>query len=246
MRCTILVADGEALVGTGMAAYLEWHGYQVSIVTDGQAAIEIARREVPDLIVLELSLPDIDGLEVCRRLRRARNTATIPIIMISESGDEIDQVVSLEVGADAYLKKPIDYREVLARTRTLLRRSGSPCTAGRASERNVTPPSPAAQSELVAGSLWIDLAGWRVTCRGKEVELPFREFELLCYFVRHPGTVLSRDQIRQNAWSGDFKGTTDTADRFVLSLRLKLEQNPHNPQLIQTVYGVGYCFTPDA
>ena len=97
----------------------------------------------------------------------------------------------------------------------------------------------------MAGPLRIDLAGWRVTCRGKEDMLRRREFELLCYFARHPGTVLSPGQIAQNAWSGDFRGVSDTADRYVISLRMKLEQDPKNPRLIQTVYGVGYCFTPD-
>ena len=245
MRCNILVADGEALVGTGVTDYLELHGFQVSIVTDGPGAIEVARREVPDLIILELLLPEIDGLEVCRRLRRAGKTATTPIIMISESGDEIDQVVSLEVGADAYLKKPIDHRELLARTRALLRRAGSSCTNGRALEQDIMRSLLSGKSELVAGPLWIDLAGWRVTCRGKEVKLSHREFELLCYFIRHPGTILSREQIRQNAWGGDYRGARVMIDKYVLFLRMKLELDPKTPRLIQTAYGVGFCFTPD-
>jgi DNA-binding response OmpR family regulator len=159
MKCTILVADGEASVATPMAEYLELHGCRVKKVTDGPGAIEVARREEPDLIILELLHPEIDGLEVCRRLRRAGKTAITPIIMISESEDEIDQVVSLKVGADTYLKKSIDYRELLARSRALLRRAGSSCEAESAVEQDSPLSPPAAKSELVAGPLWIDLAG---------------------------------------------------------------------------------------
>ena len=170
-------------------------GYQVMTAVNGPSALKIALGLAPDLIILNLMLAEMDGLEVCRQLRRARDTAMTPIIVVSDKGDEIDTVVSLEVGADAFLTKPISHRELLAQIRALLRRAGSSCTADSAPGGLTSHPLPSSTGELVVGLLRIDLNGRSVTCRGKRVEMPKREFELLVYFARHPETALSRDQL---------------------------------------------------
>ena len=172
MGCTILVADADTLQGGHIADELKFHGYQVATISDGPGVLNMARCQVPDVIILDLMLPEMDGLEVCRRLRRARNTAATPIIMISSSGDEFDTVVSLEVGADAFMTKPISHRELLARIRSLLRRSGSICVSVEPPEALVFHPFPTSNGELAAGPLRINLNGWLVTCRGKEIIMP--------------------------------------------------------------------------
>ncbi len=186
----ILVVDDEPVLVETIAYNLEQAGYQVTTAADGSSALEAARRETPDLIILDIMLPEMDGLEVCRQLRRENNTVTTPIMMLTAKGDEIDKVVGLEVGADDYVTKPFGRRELLARVRALLRRADYP---------------PA-------------------------------------YLVRNRGTVLTRDQLLQNVWGYDYVGDTRTVDVHVRWLREKLEEDPANPRLIQTVRGVGYCF----
>ena len=241
----ILVVDDEAVLVETIAYNLEQAGYQVLTAADGASALEVAQREAPDLIILDIMLPEMDGLEVCRQLRREGNTATTPIIMLTARGDEIDKVVGLEVGADDYVTKPFGRRELLARVRALLRRSDYP--AAQAERDAQTLPGDASPSgrtgrELLAGPLRIDLAGRRVHCRGKELELQPKQFDLLTYLARNRGTVLTRDQLLQNVWGYDYVGDTRTVDVHVRWLREKLEEDPANPKLIQTVRGVGYCF----
>ena len=151
MGCTILVADADTLQGRHIADELKFHGYQVATISDGPRVLNMARCQVPEVIILDLMLPEMDGLEVCRQLRRARNTASTPIIMISTSGDEFDTVVSLEVGADAFMTKPISHRELLARIRALLRRSGSICASVDPPGALVFHPFPPSNGELAAG-----------------------------------------------------------------------------------------------
>src|SRR3989440_10173978 len=162
-------------------------------------------------------------------------------MMLTAKGDEIDKVVGLEVGADDYVTKPFGRRELLARVRALLRRADYvPASAN--GEQDTTNEVPRPNRELVAGPLRIDLAGHRVYCRGQELELQPKQFELLTYLVRNRGTVLTRDQLLHNVWGYDYTGDTRTVDVHVRWLREKLEEDPANPRLIQTVRGVGYCF----
>jgi len=239
----ILVVDDEAVLVETIAYNLEQAGYRVVTAADGRSALDAARSEMPDLIILDIMLPGMDGLEVCRQLRRESGTATTPIVMLTAKDDEIDKVVGLEVGADDYVTKPFGRRELLARVRALLRRVDYPAPgednrAGQEAAQEVRPAS----RELVAGPLRIDLAGRRVNCRGQDLELQPKQFELLTYLVRNRGTVLTRDQLLHNVWGYDYAGDTRTVDVHVRWLREKLEEDPANPRLIQTVRGVGYVF----
>jgi DNA-binding response OmpR family regulator len=238
----ILVVDDEPVLVETIAYNLEQAGYQVTTAADGASALQAARREVPDLIILDIMLPEMDGLEVCRQLRRESSTATTPIMMLTAKSDEIDKVVGLEVGADDYVTKPFGRRELLARVRALLRRSDYVPLETEKSAQETDNEVPRANRELVAGPLRIDLAGRRVNCRGNEMELQPKQFELLTYLVRNRGTVLTRDQLLHNVWGYDYAGDTRTVDVHVRWLREKLEEDPANPRLIQTVRGVGYCF----
>ena len=242
MARKILVVDDEAVLVETIAYNLEQAGYQVITAADGGSALEAARRETPDLVILDLMLPEMDGLEVCRQLRREHTTATIPIMMLTAKGDEIDKVVGLEVGADDYVTKPFGRRELLARVRALLRRADYPAAGNDHTSQETSGEVPRPSRELVAGPLRIDLAGRRVNCRGQDLELQPKQFDLLTYLVRNRGTVLTRDQLLQNVWGYDYVGDTRTVDVHVRWLREKLEEDPANPKLIQTVRGVGYCF----
>lgn len=244
MARKILVVDDETVLVETMAYNLEQAGYQVATAADGASALEAARRETPDLIILDIMLPEMDGLEVCRQLRRDKTTSTTPIMMLTAKGDEIDKVVGLEVGADDYVTKPFGRRELLARVRALLRRADYPHPGNEASTSaaEVSQEVPRVSRELVAGPLRIDLAGRRVNCRGQDLELQPKQFDLLTYLVRNRGTVLTRDQLLHNVWGYDYAGDTRTVDVHVRWLREKLEEDPANPKLIQTVRGVGYAF----
>ena len=242
MARKILVVDDEAVLVETIAYNLEQAGYQVTTAADGASALEAAHRESPDLIVLDLMLPEMDGLEVCRQLRRESATAQTPIIMLTAKSDEIDKVVGLEVGADDYVTKPFGRRELLARVRALLRRSEYPAAVEEKPAESSVQEVPRVSRELVVGPLRIDLAGRRINCRGQEMELQPKQFDLLTYLVRNRGTVLTRDQLLHNVWGYDYAGDTRTVDVHVRWLREKLEEDPANPKLIQTVRGVGYAF----
>lgn len=239
MGRTILVVDDEAVLLETIVYNLEQSGYRVLTAADGVSALEIVHHEVPDLILLDIMLPYMDGLEVCRQLRKDDRTAATPIIMLTAKSDEIDKVVGLEVGADDYVTKPFGRHELMARIRAHLRRSEYPAAAdeheGDDDMERVVP-----RRELVAGPLRIDQAGRRVRCRGQELELQPKQFDLLTYLVRNRGTVLTRDQLLHNVWGYDYVGDTRTVDVHVRWLREKLEEEPANPKLIQTVRGVGY------
>ena len=246
MARKILVVDDEPILVETIAYNLEQSGYQVVTASDGVSALETVRQETPDLIVLDIMLPGIDGLEVCRQIRRDDETATVPIIMLTAKGEEIDRVVGLEVGADDYVTKPFGRRELLARIRALLRRSDYPTFSGSNGHQVGASPNGqahgVAKGELIAGPLRIDQAGRRVNCRGQELELQPKQFDLLIYLVRNRGTVLTRDQLLHNVWGYDYVGDTRTVDVHIRWLREKLEEDPANPKLVQTVRGVGYVF----
>lgn len=239
---TILIVDDEEALRETLVYNLELAGYQVLTAVDGQTALEMLPKYTLDLIILDIMLPGIDGLEVCRRIRRQPAHASLPILMLTAMGEEIDRVVGLEVGADDYLSKPFSLREFLARVRALLRRGALAVPQG-------TPSQPAQAREvgtsarrfLEAGPVRLDLAGRRVFCRGQEVVLQPKQFDLLVYFLRNQGVVLSRDSILTHVWGYDYAGDTRTVDVHVRWLREKLEEDPANPTLIQTVRGVGYC-----
>ncbi len=231
----ILVVDDEAGMLQILRYNLERSGYAVCTASDGRNAIAMAEREQPDLIVLDVMLPGLDGIEVCREIRKV---SSVPIIMLTAKDQEIDKVLALELGADDYVTKPFGRRELLARVRALLRRSEQlPAGEEEMAQEIVRPPR-----ELVAGPLRIDLAGRRVHCRGQEFELQPKQFDLLTYLVRNRGTVLTRDQLLHNVWGYDYAGDTRTVDVHVRWLREKLEEDPANPHMIQTVRGVGYVF----
>lgn len=239
----ILVVDDEEVLVETIAYNLEQSGYQVETAATGVSALEAAHRESFDLIVLDIMLPGMDGLEVCRQLRREDRTATVPIIMLTAKSEEIDKVVGLEVGADDYVTKPFGRRELLARVRALLRRADYPVGEERTLSQDASSDAlPPARTELVGGPLRIDQAGRRVNCRGQDLELQPKQFDLLTYLVRNRGTVLTRDQLLHNVWGYDYAGDTRTVDVHVRWLREKLEEDPANPKLIQTVRGVGYVF----
>lgn len=251
MARKILVVDDEAVLVETIAYNLEQAGYQVVTAADGVSALEAARSQHPDLIILDIMLPGMDGLEVCRQLRREDGTATVPIVMLTAKTEEIDKVVGLEVGADDYVTKPFGRRELLARVRALIRRSDYPSPHTTDTNQDSKPKREhggevrtfaGGERELVAGPLRIDLAGRRVNCRGIDMELQPKQFDLLTYLVRNRGTVLTRDQLLHNVWGYDYVGDTRTVDVHVRWLREKLEEDPANPKLIQTVRGVGYVF----
>lgn len=247
MARKILVVDDEAVLLDTIAYNLEQSGYQVVIASNGVDALEAARQDTPDLVILDIMLPGIDGLEVCRRLRRDDATSTTPIIMLTARSDEIDKVVGLEVGADDYITKPFGRSELLARVRALLRRADYPTANdelhqdNHGTHRYKNQPASRHQA-LVTGTLRIDEAGRQVSIQGKYIELQPKQFDLLTYFVHNRGTVLTRDQLLQHVWGYDYVGDTRTIDVHVRWLREKLEEDPASPKLLQTVRGVGYVF----
>ena len=241
MTSKILVVDDEIVLLETIVYNLEQAGYQVVTAADGASALEAAHRERPDLIILDLMLPVIDGLEVCRRLRREADTSGILILMLTAKSDEIDKVVGLEVGADDYVTKPFSKHELMARVKALLRRLSklSPTEESTPHEANGTSRRP---RTLEAGPITMNLDGRNVYRGGQEIELQPRLFDLLRYLIQNRGTVLTRDQLLQNVWGYDYAGDTRTVDVHMRWLREKLEDDPANPRLIQTVRGVGYCF----
>jgi two-component system alkaline phosphatase synthesis response regulator PhoP len=218
----ILVVDDEPQIVKVVKAYLEKTGFAVVSAADGSAALAVFRREKPDLVILDLNLPGIDGLEVCRAIRR---TSEVPVIMLTARVEESDRLIGLELGADDYVIKPFSPREVVARVRTILRRtSGNPF-----------------QSETIrAGDLQIDLNLHTVMLGERIIELTPTEFEILVVLARPPRRVFSRLQIMEQAQGDAFEGYERTIDAHIKNIRLKLEANPRKPTYIQTVFGLGY------
>lgn len=232
MAKVLVVEDEESLLQT-LRYNLQKAGHEVRLCTDGAQALELARAEPPDAMVLDVMLPGLDGLEVCRLLRResANAASRVPILMLTARDDEIDRVVGLELGADDYMTKPFSMRELVARVKALLRRS------------ELTRPVDELPERLVAGDLVVDVATHQATLAGEPLRLKPREFDLLAYFLRHPNLVLTRDRLLERVWGYDFAGDTRTVDVHVRWLRSKIEQDPGNPTRIQTIRGVGYVFS---
>ncbi|HEU5441033.1 MAG TPA: response regulator transcription factor [Ktedonobacterales bacterium] len=233
-----MVEDDQALRDT-LTYNLTAEGYRVLTAADGVTALDLAGRERVALVLLDVMLPRLDGLSVCRRLRASPTTAQTPILMLTARGDETDKVVGLELGADDYVTKPFGWAELRARIRALLRR-GEQAGAAERAESEGRPPSRA----LVADHLHIDLERREVRRDGREIELPARLFDLLVYMVRNRGVVLTRERILRQVWGYDydFIGETRTVDVHVRWLREKIEDDPARPTRIVTVRGVGYRF----
>ncbi|MGP4051971.1 response regulator transcription factor [Streptomyces sp. 2A115] len=226
-RTRVLVVDDDPTVAEVVAGYLDRAGYDVDRAGDGPSALARAAAHWPDLVVLDLMLPGMDGLEVCRRIR---GRGPVPVIMLTARGDEDDRILGLEVGADDYVTKPFSPRELVLRVESVLRRA-----------RPATTEHP-----LHAPGLTVDPGGRRATKNGAELALTVREFDLLAFFLRNPGHAYSREELMREVWGWDF-GDLSTVTVHVRRLRGKVEDDPARPRLIQTVWGVGYRFddTPD-
>lgn len=229
----ILIVEDELALQETLAYNLERQGYEVHLAGDGPTALSLARQHGPDLLILDVMLPGMDGFEVCRVLRQEMNT---PILMLTARDDEIDRVVGLEVGADDYMTKPFSMRELLARVKAMLRR----VRLIRAELEAQPAPPPAAA--LVFGNLTIDAGRREVLVNGAPVALKPKEYDLLEYLTRHRGQMLSREVILNEVWGWDFTGDSRTVDVHVRWLREKIETNPASPVRIITVRGAGYRF----
>lgn len=222
---TILVADDEPTLVATLKYNLERDSYEVITAADGESALAAARARRPDLVLLDLMMPGLNGLEVCRILRREMQ---VPILILTARGAEADKVAGLEIGADDYVTKPFSMRELMARVRALLRRSEN---------------APAADLEIVSsGDLTIDIRKRVASRDGSGLPLKPKEFELLSFFARNPGQAFTRDQLLNQIWGYDYAGDTRTVDVHVRWLRQKIEEEPERPTRLITVRGVGYRF----
>ncbi|MCA2211514.1 response regulator transcription factor [Jidongwangia harbinensis] len=228
MNCRVLVVDDDPTVSDVVRRYLEQEGYRVELVGDGLAALASVAADTPDLVVLDLMMPGIDGLEVCRRLRR--QLPQLPVVMLTALGDEADRVVGLEVGADDYVTKPFSPRELVLRIRSVLRRS----TASGAV------PAPEA-ALLVDGDLTADTGRRIARLGGRALSLTTREFDLLAFLLRHPARAWSRAELLDKVWGWQF-GDQSTVTVHVRRLREKIEIDPAAPRRILTAWGVGYRY----
>lgn len=233
----ILVVEDEISLQETLAYNLKRQGYQVETAGDGAVALDMARQSHPDLILLDIMLPGMDGFEVCRILRQEMNT---PVLMLTARDDEIDRVVGLEVGADDYLTKPFSMRELLARVKAMLRRVRlvrEEVSAGI----SAAPVAPLPQS-MVFDNLVLDLTRREVRLNDEPVALKPKEFDLLLFLAQHRGQLLSRELILEQVWGWNFIGDSRTVDVHIRWLREKFEQDPGNPTRIVTVRGAGYRF----
>ncbi len=225
----ILIVDDEESILKLISYNLEKAGFATITANDGEQAVELASKEKLSLVILDLMLPGIDGIEVCKRLRQ--NKVHVPIIMLTARDDEIDKVLGLELGADDYMTKPFSPRELTARVKAVLRRM---------SEFNQPSNDVDQQESITIGNLSVNLDTYEVLHRGEIVELTPKEFELLKVLVLHKGRVISRDQLLNTVWNYEFLGDTRIVDVHVSHLRDKIEADPKNPQYIKTVRGIGY------
>jgi len=223
---TVLVVDDEPTIREIVVTYLKRDGYRTLEAADGDRARELIDNERPDLVVLDVMLPGTDGLELCRRIRAGSH---LPVIMLTARGEESDRIVGLELGADDYVTKPFSPRELAARVRTVLRRSESDETQ---------------EKRLAFDGLEIDSATRVVTKKGKPLRLTAREFELLWFLASHPQRVFSRDNLMRRVWGYSAALDTGTVTVHVRRLREKIEDDPSRPRHLETVWGVGYRFSP--
>jgi len=221
----ILIVEDEPNMVAGLRDNFEFEGYEVISAQDGVAGLERAISQTPDLVILDVMMPRMSGLEVCKQLKTKR--PGIPIIMLTARGQEVDKVVGLELGADDYVTKPFSIRELLARVKAVLRRAK---------------PGTQDQDRRTFGDVEVNLRTCQVFRKGKPLEFSAKEFELLKYFVSHSGEALSRDRLLEDVWGYDSFPTTRTVDAHIVRLRQKLEFKPDEPRLILTIHGIGYKF----
>jgi DNA-binding response OmpR family regulator len=227
----ILVVDDEPNIREVVELYLRREGFEVETTGDGAAALATIERKIPDLIVLDLMLPGLGGLQVTRTLRQGGQN--IPIIMLTAKGDEADRVAGLELGADDYLVKPFSPKELVARVKAVLRRASA--------KPLVDPQAP----PLKRGELTLNPTTRQVWHQGQEASLTAKEFDLLWFLANHPGQVFTRDQLLDRVWGYDFFGDASTVTVHIRRLREKIEHDPNKPRYLLTVWGVGYKFTQD-
>ena len=221
----ILIVEDEPNMVAGLRDNFEFEGYQVISAPDGVAGLERALSEAPDLVILDVMMPRMSGLDVCKQLKTKK--PAIPIIMLTARGQEVDKVVGLELGADDYITKPFSIRELLARVKAVLRRAGI---------------APRAAEKYSFGDVEVNLRSCRVSRRGKEMDFSSKEVELLKFFLHHPGETLSRDPLLEEVWGYAHFPTTRTVDAHIVRLRQKVEPKPDEPRFILTVHGTGYKF----
>jgi len=226
MAARILIADDEKDIVELIAFNLEKEGFPVLKAYDGETALELARSGRPDLLLLDLMLPGIPGLDLCRILRKDPRTASLPIIMVTAKGEEMDRVLGLEMGADDYVTKPFSVRELAARVRAVLRRR---------TDQEKTP-----EEIIEGGPLRVNLSTCEVFVGGRRVELSAKELRLLAFLARRPGRVYTREQILDQVWGDEVYVEPRTVDVHIKRLRARIEENPEKPRLIQTVRGIGY------
>ena len=224
-RPLILVVEDDPAIRLGLRKSLSFDGFRVIDAADGEEGLELAFSSRPDLIVLDVMLPKLNGFEVCRTIRK--HDRTTPILILSAKEQEMDKLVGFDHGADDYITKPFSVRELVARIRAALRRTQTEEDAPAVHE---------------FGRIRIDVPGQTLQVDGEDVEVSNREFRLLCYLIENRGRVLSRDQILNKVWGYDYEGTARTIDNFINKLRTKIETSPTEPEMIQTVRGVGYKF----
>ncbi|MFL5760133.1 MAG: response regulator [Thermomicrobiales bacterium] len=224
---SVLIVDDEEIVREVVAKYLRQDGFDVEVAADGPAALKSFASTRPDLVLLDLMLPGIDGLEVCRRIRTQSN---VPVIMVTAKGDEVDTIIGLGVGADDYVSKPFSPRELVARVKAVLRRA--------------TTPLPAEGDPLHFGAITIRPDRRQVEVAGDSVELTAREFDLLVFLANHPRQVFTRDELLDKVWDWAYASDGGTVTVHIRRLRQKIEADPERPRHIKTVWGVGYKFEP--
>ena len=232
-KVSLLVVEDDENISTAISEYFLRAGYNVKTVEDGLSAVKTALEEPPDAVVLDLMLPKMDGLAVCKELKEKVNY--LPILMLTAKDDVVDKVLGLEMGADDYITKPFSLRELEARIKSVLRRART--TMGSDGDRDEAP--------IVRGKLRIDPARREVTIGDRQVELTPKEFDLLRLFASNPGRVFARKYLLEKIWDYSYEGYDRTIDSHINRLRAKIEDNPENPQMVLTVWGIGYKFTDE-
>lgn len=233
---TVLVVEDEEAFIDALSVGLPKEGFRVEVARDGAEALDVFDRVDPDLVLLDLMLPRVSGLDVCRELRLR---SAVPIIMVTAKSAEIDTVVGLEIGADDYVTKPYRVRELVARMRAVVRRSQLTAAAGDGDQASDVP---AHDATTVVGDVSVDPASHEVEIRGKQVDLPLKEFSLLSYLISNAGRVLTRDMLIDRVWGADYVGDTKTLDVHIKRLRSKIEHDPSKPTRIVTIRGLGYKY----
>ncbi|HEX4486443.1 MAG TPA: response regulator transcription factor [Terriglobales bacterium] len=221
----ILIVEDEPNMVSGLRDNFEFEGYTVITASDGVVGLDRALRESPDLVLLDVMMPRMSGLDVCKQLKAKR--PSVPVIMLTARGQEVDKVVGLELGADDYVTKPFSIRELLARVKAVLRRSGLPKEE---------------KEQYAFGDVEVNLRSCQVARKGKALDVSSKEFELLKYFLCHAGEALSRDRLLEDVWGYDRFPSTRTVDAHIVRLRQKLEPKPDEPRFILTIHGTGYKF----